>query len=107
MGCNLLLFATMTKTKTVRVLIEHGAHVNAKDESHSTALHLASSKGSYGAVRLLIQHGANVTAKDRNNRTPLHLALSWVCHTTATQLIEHRLIEIETTTGRQPQWGEH
>ena len=69
---------SVTKAETITVLIEHGADVNAKDESHSTALHLASFKRSYESVGLLIEHRADVTAKDRRHRTPLHQALSWV-----------------------------
>lgn len=70
----------------MRALIENGADVNAKDESCSTPLHLASS-GSCETMGILIEHGADVTAKDRSDRTPMHLALSRVCPTTASLLI--------------------
>ena len=62
----------------MRLLIEHGVDVTARDESHSTALHLASSFGRLEIVRLLLEHGADVTAQDVSGRTPLHLASSWV-----------------------------
>ena len=66
--------------ETVRVLIDHGADVTARDESQSTPLHLVSesSLGSGEAVQLLIERGADVTAIDGNRRTPLHLASSRV-----------------------------
>ena len=66
------------KTATVRLLIDHGAEVNAKDQTKSTPLHLASSVGSIDTVRLLIDHGAEVTAQDVHRMTPLHMAFSWV-----------------------------
>ena len=66
------------KLKIVRLLIEKGANVSARDKTHSTPLHLASSSGMPEITRLLIKHGANVKAQDRGHRTPLHLASSWV-----------------------------
>jgi ankyrin repeat protein len=63
---------------TVRLLIGNGADIAAKDETHSTPLHLAAFWGSAETVRLLIEHGADVTAHDGRNRTPLHLASSKV-----------------------------
>ena len=70
------------KTETVRLLIKHGADVNARDEAQSTPLHLASSRASTETVRLLIEHGAIVTALDGSHRTPLHLVSSRVSSTT-------------------------
>ena len=86
------------KAESVRALIENGADVNATDDSCSTPLHEASSKGSYETVGLLIEHGADVGAKDRSDRTPLHLASSWVCSTTPLLFMQDRLIKM---TGRQ------
>ena len=60
------------------LLIDHGANVNAQDDTKSTPLHLASSMGSIETVQLLIEHGADVTARDVRHMTPLHLASSWV-----------------------------
>ena len=62
------------KADTVQLLIRHGADVTARDESHSTPLHLASSKRCARSVDVLIQHGSDVNAKDANQSTPLHLA---------------------------------
>ncbi|KAH9011723.1 ankyrin repeat-containing domain protein, partial [Lactarius deliciosus] len=69
---------------TVRLLIDHGADVTARDETHSMPLHLASSWGRAETVRLLIGRGADVTAQDGNHRTPLHLASSRVSSETVT-----------------------
>ena len=63
-----------TIVENVRLLIDHGADVNALDYSHSTPLHMASSQGVLGAVQLLIRHGADVNAQNETNLTPLHRA---------------------------------
>ena len=60
--------------ETVRLLVDHGADVNALDYSHSTPLHLASSQGVLEAVQILIKHGADVNAQNETNLTPLHRA---------------------------------
>ena len=60
----------------MRLLLQHGADVTALDDTHSTPLHLASSKGSAETVELLIQHGAFVNAQNEFRSTPLHLAAS-------------------------------
>ena len=59
---------------TIRLLIRHGADVAARDDTHSTPLHLASSKRSAEAVDILIRHGADVNAQNGDQSTPLHLA---------------------------------
>ena len=64
------------KRKTVRQLIRHGADVAARDDTHSTPLHLASSKRSAETVDILIRNGADVNAQNANRSTPLHLAAS-------------------------------
>ena len=63
---------------SMRLLIDHGVNVAAKDETHSTPLHLAAFWCNIEAVRLLIKRGADISARDGNCRTPLHLALSRV-----------------------------
>ena len=77
------------KAKTVQVLLEHGADANARDDTHSTPLHLASLSASPEIVRMLIGQGADVNALDRNLKTPLHLWPSWVSLNTV-QLLQHR-----------------
>ena len=67
---------TKVKTRVVRVLLEHGADVSARDDTHSTPLHLASFKGNSEAIKLLIRHGADVNAQDERHMTPLHWAAS-------------------------------
>ena len=62
------------KIPTVQLLIRHGADVDARDDTHSTPLHLASSKECAVTADLLIRHGADVNAQNGNQSTPLHLA---------------------------------
>ncbi|KAH9005380.1 ankyrin repeat-containing domain protein [Lactarius hatsudake] len=66
----------INKADTVQLLIRHGADVMARDNTHSTPLHLASSMWSVETIELLIGHGADVNAQNGNQSTPLHLAAS-------------------------------
>jgi ankyrin repeat protein len=75
------------KADTVRLLLRHGADVEAQDESHSTPLHMASSLGIPEIVQLLIEHGSDVNIEDCSHRTPLHHASSWVSVRTTLLLI--------------------
>ena len=75
-------------TKTVRLLIEHGADVKAKDETHTTPLHLASKLGISEIVQLLIKCGGDVTSRDWEHKTPLHMASFWVGARTVLLLIQ-------------------
>lgn len=61
--------------KTVRLLIEKGANVNAADVEGYTALHLAVTEKYLETVRELIKSGGNVNAEEYGSKcTPLHLA---------------------------------
>ena len=60
----------------MQLLIRNGADVTARDDTHSTPLHLASAKGCSETVDLLTNHGADVNAQNAKQATPLHLAAS-------------------------------
>jgi ankyrin repeat protein len=62
--------------ESVRILIEHGADVNAQQEGGWTALHAASQNGDVEMVQLLIAGGAHVHARAGNNQNALDLALT-------------------------------
>ena len=59
----------------VRVLVGHGADVNAQDGHKSTPLHLAAQDGHVECAQILIEHGADVNAQEVRKWTPLHFAL--------------------------------
>ena len=60
--------------KTVRLLISHGADVNALDMTDSTPLHMASFSWTPEVVRILIENGASVNVQNETHLTPLHRA---------------------------------
>jgi RNA polymerase sigma factor (sigma-70 family) len=59
----------------VKLLLEHGAIVDASGQTGRTALHWASLKGRREIVKLLLDHGADIYAKDELGRSPFDWAL--------------------------------
>ena len=60
-----------------RLLLEHGADGNARDDGHYTPLHSAAQTARYGkvgAIRVLLEHGVEVNARAIYGTTPLHQA---------------------------------
>jgi ankyrin repeat protein len=57
-----------------RLLLEHGAHINALNRNGRTALYMASRDGALEVVRLLLKHGADVDVKDNDGKTALQVA---------------------------------
>lgn len=66
-----------------KLLIEHGADVNAKCgvsawggfDLNQTPLHSAAKNGNFVMVKLLVEYGADVNAKNWQQYTPLHEAV--------------------------------
>ena len=58
----------------VRLLLDKGAYINAKDSYERTALHLAAFDGHKDIVQLLLDRGADVNPKDGDGYTPFHYA---------------------------------
>jgi ankyrin repeat protein len=56
----------------VRLLLERGADVNARDKGHQTPL-LAVRYESSDLVRFLLEHGADPNLEDGGGKTPLHI----------------------------------
>jgi tetratricopeptide (TPR) repeat protein len=75
-------------TEAVRVLLEKGANIEAKDRSQETALQVAALNGRTTVVKLLLEKGANTGAKDRFVETPLHVAAQWGQVEVARQLLD-------------------
>ena len=59
-----------------KLLLEQGAHVDARDPGGSTALHWAAERGNLDMMRLLIDSKAGVDAQNRQGITPLMSAAS-------------------------------
>jgi len=63
-------------TKVMRLLLDDGARVNARDAMEATPLHEAASHGSLEAAALLLKSGAAVEAKQSDGQTPLFWAVT-------------------------------
>jgi ankyrin repeat protein len=62
------------RPEAAKLLIEHGANVNAKDGSGVVPLHEAAQMWNLAVARLLLEHGADVNARDDKGLTPLDWA---------------------------------
>ena len=60
--------------EAVKVLLEAGAAINAKNEADFTALHGAAFRGLNEVVEYLVEQGADIDARDFRGRTPFRLA---------------------------------
>jgi Ankyrin repeats (3 copies)/Ankyrin repeats (many copies) len=70
----------------VRLLLEHGADINAQNQFGWTSLHWASINGALEVVRLLLEHGADVQVKNNSGRTALQVA-AWYGHDKIVKLL--------------------
>ncbi|KAJ0398645.1 hypothetical protein P43SY_009940 [Pythium insidiosum] len=61
----------------VRLLLERGADVDARDKEGRSVLSWAALSSDASVVRLLLERGASVDAKDKDGRTALHWAAGW------------------------------
>ncbi len=66
--------AAANRTDIVRLLLEHGASVDARQEHDFTALHTAAQNGNLEMVKLLLQYHASPTVKTDAGKTALDLA---------------------------------
>lgn len=61
--------------ESVKVLIEEGANVDARNKYGQTALHMAADYGQIELAELLVKNGANVNVRDRDGVTPLYYTM--------------------------------
>ena len=88
--------------RLTRLLLKHGADVNAPDTNNDTALHSASFNGKLDIARLLLNHGATTNAKNIRGETPLHV-VSTDGEGIAQLLLEHGVdVDIRNKHDRTP-----
>ena len=61
-------------TKLAKLLLDHGANVNATDFHQYTVLNIAAYHKHADLVKVLLDHGADVHLRNDRGSTPLHLA---------------------------------
>ncbi|KAH9987290.1 ankyrin repeat-containing domain protein [Russula compacta] len=88
-----------------RLLLEHGADVEAEDNEHATPLLEAARNGKLEVARVLLEHGAVVHVQDNQGCTPLHLA-SWQRYPNVIRFffLEHQgaVVHVRNKLGRTP-----
>jgi hypothetical protein len=89
----------------LRVLLEYGAEVDARNIMSEAALHAASKRGQIQAVRLLLLHNSDVNAEDGSRWTPLHHASKSGSIEVAQLLLEQRAnVNAQATISSTPLW---
>ncbi|KAL6887036.1 hypothetical protein GGI43DRAFT_264528 [Trichoderma evansii] len=87
----------------VKLLVEKGANIEAKDSDGRTALLWAAEKGHQATVKLLVEKGADIEAKDSDGLTPLSFAAENGHQATVELLVEKGAdIEAKDSDGRTP-----
>jgi ankyrin repeat protein len=82
--------STRSGTETMRVLLAHGADVNAcQHNCGSTPLHAAASSGQLESVGALLAAGADVEPSDDSGAAALHLAILYNSSAHVKLLLEH------------------
>jgi len=66
--------AAAHSTEIVRMLVESGAPVNAKQHGGWTALHAAADNGDEEMIKILLQHDADLLAQNDDGKTPADIA---------------------------------
>lgn len=77
-----------TRLELVRLLVEEGADICARDNRHKTPLHVAAEKGQTDTVSYLLNQGADVNSRDEDGLIALYYALKEGHATTAKVLID-------------------
>jgi ankyrin repeat protein len=94
----------------VRVLLSHGAYVNAEDDQGRTPLYTLfweaddySDEDFFGVAQLLVERGAVLNAREKNYETPLHL-VSYLPDLKLVQMLLDRgaNVNAEDNRGRTP-----
>ncbi|KFA54499.1 hypothetical protein S40293_10062 [Stachybotrys chartarum IBT 40293] len=71
---SLMIASLLELSALVRLLLDNGADVKAKDYTGRTPLSLALNNADETSVQLLLENGADIESRDDGGRTPLSLA---------------------------------
>ena len=66
--------ASARNLEAVRLLLEHGAPVNARQQSGWVPIHAAAQNGDRPMVELLLKHGADPALTNADGKTPAAVA---------------------------------
>jgi ankyrin repeat protein len=67
---SLMIAAFMGNTTNIRILLDHGADIEAKNKFGETALMVAVKHGKIDSAKVLLEHGANPHAKNHQGCSP-------------------------------------
>ncbi len=70
-GTNAVMWAAQWDDEMLKLLLEKGADIKARDKTGATALILAAGEGNDHAVKLLLKKGADADARDNEGLTAL------------------------------------
>jgi len=73
-GVTALMAAVNSHPEAIPLLLEHGAGINAADQSGLSALHAAAAMGRTEVVRLLVESGADPRQLTANGLTAFSIA---------------------------------
>ena len=73
----------------VRLLLQYGAPINARNFVKATPLHVATICGNLEIVKIFVEYGADTTLKDDEGQTPYDLAIKYGYTEIAQLLAEH------------------
>eukprot|EP01064_Diplonema_japonicum_P021396 TRINITY_DN30936_c0_g1_i1.p1 TRINITY_DN30936_c0_g1~~TRINITY_DN30936_c0_g1_i1.p1 ORF type:complete len:399 (+),score=34.44 TRINITY_DN30936_c0_g1_i1:359-1555(+) len=76
----------ITKSGFARLLLEHGADVNTRNDTHRTALQEAANCGNVHVITLLLDYGADVN--ESGDSSPLHWAARHPCEDALVLLLD-------------------
>ena len=90
--------------QTVQAIIDHGADLNAVNNTGQTALWSACCDGQVHFVKILLNAGADPNIADENNDSSLHSAMYGLCSSeTVQKIIEHGArINVQNKNGATP-----